>query len=108
MSTLNQKIEDLKNKEQGSRGPITHSYQEQDVLRISSVEQVKNGKTKTILANRLFVVTGNSVKGDMIRGILLDNKEQLQNCIIAIPVNTTTKVGRYQDDGTVAYEIGNK
>ncbi len=104
MSNLKNKMEAIKNKEAGVRGPATHGYQEQDVLLISGVEQVKGGKTKTILANRLFVVVGDSVKPDLVRGILLDNNSNLQNCVISLPVESMTKVGKYTDEGEVVLD----
>ena len=104
MSNLKNKMEAIKNKEAGVRGPATHGYQEQDVLLISGVEQVKGGKTKTILANRLFVVVGDSVKPELVRGILIDSNNNLQNCVISLPVSSMTKVGRYTDEGQVVLD----
>jgi hypothetical protein len=104
MSNLKNKMEAIKNKEAGVRGPATHGYQEQDVLLISGVEQVKGGKSKIILANRLFVVVGDSVKPDLVRGILLDGSNNLQNCVISLPVSSMTKVGKYTDEGEVVLD----
>ena len=104
MSNLQNKLEAIKNKEAGVRGPATHGYKEQDVLLISGVEQVKGGKTKTILANRLFVVVGDSVKPELVRGILIDNNNNLQNCVISLPVESMTKVGKYTDEGEVVLD----
>jgi hypothetical protein len=50
-------------------------------------------------------VTGDSKKGDMIRGILIDNNSNLQNCVITLPVDVMTKVGKYTEDGEVVEDI---
>ena len=105
MSNLQTKLEAIKNKEVAASVSKQHNYTEGDVLKIAGVRQVKGGKEKVILTNRLFVVTGDSKKGDMIRGILIDNNSNLQNCVITLPTNVMTKVGKYTEDGEVIEDI---
>ena len=97
--SLQNKLETLKNKEKGSYGVAAHGFKANDVLLIAGVQQTKGGKTKTILTNRKLVVTGDSVKPNMIRGILLNESTGgLQGCVIALPTDVMTKVGYYDDE----------
>jgi hypothetical protein len=88
---LRQKLEQIKNKEVTSYGAPTHNYKSGDLLTISGLKQVKNGKTKTILEGRKAIIVESSKKPTVVRAILLDYQNKLQNCIISLPVENITK-----------------
>jgi hypothetical protein len=89
---LTQKLEEIKNREVTSYGAPIHNFKSGDIVLINGVQQSKNGRDKTILSGRKAIVVEISKKPTLVRAILIDNNEKLQNCIIPLPVSDIIKI----------------